>query len=65
MSWVLVMASAAEVMLAQEQGVRMRGVGERKEIEGGFGGELEGTLVLTNHRLIFVCTNEQKDNVRE
>jgi len=62
---VLKMASEAEVMLAQEQGVRMRGVGERKGIEGGFGGELEGTLVLTNHRLIFVCTNEQKDNVRE
>jgi len=59
------MATEAEVMLAQEQGVRMRDVGERKGIEGGFGGELEGTLVLTNHRLLFVCTNEQEDNVRE
>jgi len=60
------MASAAdEVMLAQEQGVRMRRSGEREEVEGGLGGELEGTLVLTNRRIIFVCTNEQEDNMRE
>jgi hypothetical protein len=57
------MTSTAEVMLAQEQGVRMRKSGEREEIEGGLGGELEGTLVLTNQRLIFVCTNEQQDKV--
>ena len=62
---VLILASTAdEVMLAQEQGVRMRRSGDRKEIEGGLGGELEGTLVLTNQRLIFVCTNEQQNNVK-
>jgi len=54
-------STADEVMLAQEQGVRMRKSGERKKIESGLGGELEGTLVLTNRQLIFVCTNEQQD----
>jgi len=58
------MQSKAEVMLAQEQGVRMRKSGEKEEIEGGLGGELEGTLVLTNHRIIFVCTNMQEDKVK-
>jgi len=53
-----------EAMLAQEQGVRMRKSGERQELEGGLGGELEGTLVLTNHRLIFVSTNEKEDSLR-
>lgn len=52
-----------ETMLAQEQGVRMRKSGEREELKGGLG-ELEGTLVLTNLRLIFVSTNESEDNVR-
>jgi len=55
---------ADEVMLAQEQGVRMRKSGEKEEIEGGLGGEVEGTLVLTNRRIIFVCTNEQEDKVK-
>ena len=53
-----------EAMLAQEQGVRMRKSGERQELEGGLGGELEGTLVLTTHRLIFVSTNEKEDSLR-
>jgi hypothetical protein len=56
--------TADEVMLAQEQGVRMRKSGERQELEGGLGTELEGTLVLTNRRLIFVCTNEREDNLK-
>lgn len=40
----------------------MREQGLRKEIEGefGMGGEIEGTLVLTNQRLIFVATNEKE-----
>lgn len=48
-------------MLAQEQGIIMRDVGAKKELEGelGLGGELEGTLILTNQRLIFVNTNEE------
>jgi len=52
-----------EAMLAQEQGVRMRKSGERQELEGGLG-ELDGTLVLTNHRVIFVSTNERQDNLK-
>jgi len=51
-------------MLAQEQGVVMRDTGKAKELEGRLGGELEGTLLLTNRRLLFVCTNEQEDNLR-
>jgi hypothetical protein len=43
-------------MLAEEQAVIHRGAGLKKEIEGafGFGGETEGTLILTNRRLIYV-----------
>lgn len=52
-----------EVMLAQEQGVIMKGVGLKKELEGGFAEELGGTLVLTNRRLIFVSTNEKEDRL--
>ena len=34
--------------------------GARKELEADFGfGEVEGTLVLTDRRLIFVCTDEK------
>ena len=53
-----------EIMLAQEQGVIMRQAGLEKELEGGVGGELEGTLLLTNRRLIFVCTNEKEEDIR-
>jgi hypothetical protein len=51
-------------MLAQEQGVAMRESGRAKELEGRLGGELEGTLLLTNHRVIFVCTHEKEDDLK-
>lgn len=51
-------------MLAQEQGVVMRGAGTAKGLEGRLGGELEGTLLLTNRRLIFVCSHEKEDDLR-
>jgi hypothetical protein len=51
-------------MLAQEQGVAMRESGRAKELEGRLGGELEGTLLLTNRRLIFVCTHEKEDELK-
>ena len=51
---------SAEVILAQEQGAALSMTGKRKELEADFGvGELEGTLVLTDRRLIFVCTDEK------
>lgn len=47
------------MILAQEQGATMRAGGASKEVEAEFGvGTREGTLVLTNQRLIFVCTND-------
>ena len=50
--------------MAQEQAVAMRGLGVKKEFEAEFGvGETEGTLVLTNARLIFVCTSEKEEDV--
>ncbi|HEV2137923.1 MAG TPA: hypothetical protein VGR53_03710 [Nitrososphaerales archaeon] len=53
-----------EVILAQEQGVTMRSAGGAKELEAEFGvGTIEGTLVLTNKRLIFVCTNEEEEDL--
>src|SRR5712691_9068000 len=53
-----------EVILTQEQAVS-RGTGE-KEREGGFGaGLLEGTLILTNKRLIFVTTAEAEEDLSE
>jgi hypothetical protein len=55
-----------EIILAQEQAVTMRGLGAKKELEAEFGlAETEGTLVLTNKRLIFVCTNEQEVDISE
>ena len=51
-----------EVILAQEEGAVWSGAGKKKELEAEFGvGEIEGTLVLTDRRLIFVCTNEKED----
>jgi hypothetical protein len=42
----------------------MRGGGAGKELKAEFGvGTVEGTLILTNKRLIFVCTNEQEDDL--
>lgn len=43
----------------------MRGGGAEKEVEADFGfGIKEGTLVLTNKRLIFVCTNQQEEDLQ-
>lgn len=58
------MSDHQEVILAQEQGTTMRQGGRAKEVEAEFGfNETEGTLVLTNRRLIFVCTDEKKDDL--
>ncbi|MDG7006886.1 MAG: hypothetical protein JRN06_01430 [Nitrososphaerota archaeon] len=55
---------APEHMLAQDQGVISRRPGFEEELEAGVGvGEVEGTLILTNKRLIFVCTNEREDDL--
>jgi hypothetical protein len=58
--------STQEVMLAQEQAVIRRGPGLRKEIEGAFGmgGVTEGTLVLTDKRLVYVHGNEKEESLR-
>jgi hypothetical protein len=53
-----------EMILAEEQGAVMRPAGVKEEIEAEFGAhEREGTLVLTNRRLIFVCTNEEEEDL--
>lgn len=53
-------------MLAQEEGVINRGPGIRKGVEAafGFGGETEGTLVLTDRRLVYVHGNEKEVHLR-
>lgn len=54
-------------MLAEEQAVIRRGPGIRKEVEAafGFGGETEGTLVLTDRRLVYIHEGrEQQESVR-
>ena len=58
--------STPEVMLAQEQGVIRRGQGIRKGVEAAFGagGETEGTLVLTERRLVYVHGNEKQEGIR-
>lgn len=57
--------SSAEVMLAQEQAVIRRGSGLRREIESAFGlRETEGTLVLTDRRLVYVHGNEKEEDIR-
>ncbi len=58
--------STPEVMLAQEQAVIRRGPGIRKGVEGAFGlgGETEGTLVLTDRRLVYVHSNEKEEGIR-
>jgi hypothetical protein len=55
-----------EVMLAQEEAVINRGLGIRKGVEGAFGmgGESEGTLVLTDKRLVYVHGNEKEVDLR-
>ena len=58
------MSEQPEVVLAQDQGIRSRGSGVRKGVEAEFGiHQVEGTLVLTNKRLIFVCTGEREDDL--
>jgi hypothetical protein len=57
----------SEFILAQEQGTIMRRAGAKKELESEFGagGETEGTLVLTNRRLMFVTTDEREEDLPE
>jgi len=57
-------SSQPEAILAQEQGANMREPGAEKQLQAEFGvGVKEGTLVLTNRRLIFACTNELDENL--
>ena len=59
-----VQSQPGEVILTQEQSVD-RGSGG-KEQEGGFGAGLtEGTLVLTNKRLVFVTMGEAEEDLSE
>jgi hypothetical protein len=55
-----------EVMLAQEQAVIRRGPGVIKGVEAAFGagGETEGTLVLTDRRMVYVHGSEREEDVR-
>jgi hypothetical protein len=57
--------SKPEVMLAQEQAVIRRGPGVRKGVEAAFGmgGETEGTLVLTDRRLVYVHGSETEEDL--
>ena len=49
-----------EVVLAQEQGAFLRESGMKREVESEFGFDVtEGTLVLTDRRVVFVCTNKK------
>ncbi len=58
--------SGSEVMLAQEEAVIRRGPGTRKGVEAAFGlgGETEGTLVLTDRRLLYVHGKEKEVDLR-
>jgi hypothetical protein len=57
-------ADQGEVILAQEQGAVMHPGGASRDLEAEFGfGSKEGTLVLTNRRLIFVCTNDRGEEL--
>jgi len=53
-------------MLAQEQAVIRRGPGIRKGVEGAFGlgGETEGTLVLTDRRLVYVHGDGKEQDIK-
>jgi hypothetical protein len=53
-------------MLAQEEAVINRGPGARKGVEGAFGlgGETEGTLILTDRRLVYVHGEEKEVDIR-
>lgn len=52
-------------MLAQEQAVVNRGIGLSKEVEAAFdvGRETEGTLILTNQRLLYAHGAEKEDSL--
>ena len=53
-----------EQMLAQEQGVLSRRVGLKGGLEAEFGlAEKEGTLLLTDRRIIFACGSEREDDL--
>jgi hypothetical protein len=58
--------SDQEIPLAEEQAVVNREVGVTKEVETvlGFGAATEGTLVLTNRRLIYARSTEKKETLR-
>ncbi len=55
-----------EILLAEEQAVVNRGVGIAQEIETvlGFGPATEGTLVLTDRRLVYAHGAEKKETLR-
>ncbi|MDG6929586.1 MAG: hypothetical protein JRN39_05290 [Nitrososphaerota archaeon] len=58
------MPLTTETILAEEQAVRNRGVGVRTAVESAFGeGGTEGTLVLTDRRLLYVCSSEQEEDI--
>lgn len=51
-------------MLAQEQAVIRRSPGIRKEVEASLGvGETEGTLILTDRRLVYVHGDEEEVSI--
>lgn len=51
---------SSEVVLAQEQGAFLRDSGKKSEVESEFGLDVtEGTLVLTDRRVVFVCTDKE------
>jgi hypothetical protein len=55
-----------EVILAEEEAVINRGIGLVNELETAFdvsGKQTEGTLLLTNRRLIFVVGGERQENI--
>jgi hypothetical protein len=60
-------SSADEQILAQEQSVICRPIGIKSEIEAAFdvsGKETEGTLILTQTRLLYVHGAEQSEQLR-
>lgn len=59
-------SSSDEQILAQEESVICRRAGMRGEVEAAFdvsGNETEGTLVLTNSRLLYVAGGEKEEDL--
>jgi hypothetical protein len=58
--------SDPEIILAEEQAVVNRGVGVAQQVESvlGFGPATEGTLVLTDRRLVYARGAERKETLR-